>query len=129
MAPLPVEEATQRRSRSAMIIGIVLASVAPLALLGSVSAVNDQADCDRALEDRYPNHIVPPSEKAAVERCDEYTTTAWVLGLGGAAMLAAGVPLIIYGAKPMPVGPPPAQARLLPWASPTGGGMKLRLDL
>jgi hypothetical protein len=112
-----------------MVIGIILASVAPLALLGSVQAVNEQVDCDNALEDRYPNHIVPSYESAAVARCDEYTTTAWALGIAGGAMLVVGVPLIIYGAKPMPAGPPPAQARLQPWASPTGGGLNVRLDM
>lgn len=115
--------------RGALITGIVLTSIAPLAFLGALSAHNSQDDCDRELESRYPNHIVPSYASAELERCDEYTTTMWVLGIGGGVLAAVGVPLIIYGTTKPAAAPPPPQARLLPWASPTGGGLKVRLEL
>jgi hypothetical protein len=126
VAPVPEQPKTMKRSRGAMVTGIVLSSIAPFALLGAYSAGESQELCDQELEDRYPNHVVPSYERDAVERCDEYTTTMWVLGVSGVVLLAAGVPLIIYGAKTVPA---PKQARVLPWASPTGGGLRLRLDL
>ncbi len=124
--PPPAPAPAKNPRRGALITGIVLTSIAPLAFLGALSAHNSQDECDRELEQRYPNHIVPSWDSESVDRCDEYTTTMWVLGVGGGVLMAVGVPLIIYGTtKPTPS----PQARLLPWASPTGGGLKVRLEL
>lgn len=122
------EPRTRRRNRGLMVGGIVMASVGPLALLGALSARNSQKTCDEALEHRYPNGTLPESERARVERCDSYTTPLYVLGIGGAALIAAGVPMIIYGAKSVPA-PRSPQARVMPWATPSSGGVQLRVDL
>jgi hypothetical protein len=52
-----------------------------------------------------------------------------VLGIGGAALAVAGIPLIIYGAKSVPVQTPAASLRVLPWAGRDSGGVRLRLEL
>jgi hypothetical protein len=127
--PLGADEpAVRRRNRGMMIGGIVMASIGPLALLGALSARNSQQDCDSALEDDYPNHVVPAYDKEALERCDGYTVPVYVLGIGGAVLVAAGVPMIIYGAKNVPAKPAP-RAQVLPWATPQSGGLRLRLTL
>lgn len=110
-----------------MITGIVMVSVGPLALLGALAANSAQDDCDEGLERDYPDHMVPSSQGYRLERCDSYTAPLYVLGIGGALLVAGGVPLIIYGAKTLP--PKTARLQLTPWASPEAGGLKLRLEL
>lgn len=123
------EPEVRRRSRGLMIGGIVMVSIGPLALLGALSASNSQENCDQALEDQYPNHVVPAYDERALERCDSYTAPIYVLGIGGAVLVGAGIPMIIYGAKSVPVKKQTGRAQLLPWATPQSGGLKLRVDL
>ncbi len=103
-----------------------MVSVGPLSLLAALAAKSSQDRCDEDLERDYPDHVVPTSERYRTERCDSYTTPIYVLGIGGALLTAAGVPLIIYGAKTVPR---QTALELRPWATPTAGGMKLRLTL
>lgn len=127
--PLGADEpAVRRRSRGMMIGGIVMVSIGPLALLGALSARNSQENCDSALEDQYPNHVVPAYDEPELERCDGYTLPIYLLGIGGAVLVGAGVPMIIYGAKNVPT-KPASRAQLLPWATPQSGGLRLRLTL
>jgi hypothetical protein len=129
-APLEREEPrTRRRSRSAMIGGIVMVSVGPIALLGALAAKNAQERCDTNLEHDYPDHRLPPSERYREDECNAYSVPLYLFGIGGAVLTAAGIPLIIYGAKSMPSSPPRASLRVLPWAGPTSSGLRLRLDL
>jgi hypothetical protein len=72
--------------------------------------------------------VVPLEEARSVERCDSYTVPIYVLGIGGAVLVAAGLPMVIYGAKNVAT-QPAKKAQLLPWASPTSGGLRLRLEL
>jgi len=51
------------------------------------------------------------------------------MGIGGAILTAVGIPLIIYGAKTVPDEHASRSLELQPWASPTSGGMRLRLTL
>jgi hypothetical protein len=128
--PLPRDEPrTRRRNRGAMIGGIVMVSVGPLALLGAVAAKNAQERCDANLERDYPDRRLPPSERYRAEQCNDYSVPLYVLGIGGAVLIATGIPLIIYGAKNVPSSPPRATLRVLPWAGPTSSGLRLRLDL
>jgi hypothetical protein len=125
----PPDEAPVRRvNRTAMIGGIVMVSIAPLALLGALAARNAQVECDENLERDYPDHVVPTSQSYRLERCDGYSTPLYVLGIGGAVLAVAGVPLIIYGARTAPSSQQ-ASLRIDPWASRTSGGVRLRLDL
>jgi hypothetical protein len=122
------EPQVRRRNRGMMIGGIVMVSVGPLALLGALSARNSQEECDRSLENEYPNHVVPAYDEESLERCDSYSLPIYLLGIGGAVLVGAGVPMIIYGAKSVPA-KPTGRAQLLPWATPQSGGLRLRLTL
>lgn len=110
-----------------MVTGIVMLSVTPVALLGALAARNAQSDCDRELQDQYPGHILPESERYRAQRCDDYSTSIYVLGIGGALLGAAGIPLVIYGGAR--VTDPAPRAQLTPWATPQAGGIRLRLAL
>lgn len=123
------EPQTKRRSRSAMIGGIVMVSVGPIALLGALAAKNAQEDCDASLDRDYPDHRLPSSERYREEKCNDYSVPLYLFGIGGAVLTAAGIPLIIYGAKTVPTSPPRASLSILPWAGPTSSGLRLRLDL
>lgn len=123
------EPRTRRRSRNAMIGGIVMVSVGPIALLGALAAKNAQEKCDSSLDRDYPNHVLPPSERYREDECNDYSVPLYLFGIGGAVLTAAGIPLIIYGAKSVPNGAPRASLHVLPWAGPTSSGLRLRLDL
>jgi hypothetical protein len=123
------EPEVRRRNRGLMIGGIVMVSIGPLALLGALSASNSQENCDQALESQYPDHVVPAYDRSALDRCDSYTLPIYVLGIGGAVLVGAGVPMIIYGAKNVPVKKQTGSTQLIPWATPRSGGLQLRVDL
>jgi hypothetical protein len=127
--PLGADEpAVRRRNRNMMVGGIVMVSVGPVALLGALSARNSQENCDEQLESQYPSHMVPSYDAGALERCDNYTVPIYLFGIGGAVLIAAGIPMIIYGGKNVAAAPA-KRAQVLPWATPTSGGLRLRLDL
>lgn len=111
-----------------MVAGIVMVSIAPIALLGALSANSSQEKCDEDLQNQYPGHILPESERYRAERCDDYSTSVYVLGIGSAVLAVAGIPLIIYGARSEPV-PKAARVQLAPWASTQSGGLRLKLSL
>ncbi|RYZ04435.1 MAG: hypothetical protein EOO73_23560 [Myxococcales bacterium] len=128
-APLGEDEpAMRRRSKAAMTTGIVLLSIAPIALLGALAAKNAQEQCDDELQNRYPGHVLPTSERYRAERCDGYSAPLYVLGIGGAVLAVAGIPLIIYGAPRVP-GPKAAAISVSPWANAQSGGVRLRWAL
>jgi hypothetical protein len=130
LSPLGQDEPqTRRRSRNAMIGGIVMVSVGPIALLGALAAKNSQEKCDTSLAQSYPDHRLPTSERYRADECDSYSVPVYVFGIGGALLTAAGIPLIIYGAKPVPTTAARASLRVLPWASPESSGLKLQLVL
>lgn len=130
LTPLHEDEPqTRRRSKSAMIAGIAMVSVGPIALLGALAAKNGQERCDDKLQSDYPDRRLPSSERYRVEECNEYSVPLYVFGIGGLVLTAAGIPLIVYGAKRLPLNPPRASLHLQPWASPGSGGLRLRLDM
>jgi hypothetical protein len=129
-APLERDEPqTHRRSKGAMIVGIAMVSVGPIALLGALAARNAQERCDNALERDYPDHRLPPSESYRVDDCDAYSLPVYLFGIGGAVLTAGGIPLIVYGAKSVRNDAPRASLRVLPWAGLDSGGVRLRLEL
>jgi hypothetical protein len=97
--------------------------------LGALAAKNAQERCDTNLQRDYPDHRLPTSERYREEECNDYSVPLYLFGIGGAVLTAAGIPLIIYGAKSVPSSPPRASLHLLPWAGPTSSGLRLRLDL
>jgi hypothetical protein len=123
------EPKTRRRSRPAMVTGIIMVSVGPISLLGALAAKNSQDRCDGALARDYPDGRLPTSEKYRVDDCNAYSVPFYVFGIGGALLTVAGIPLIIYGAKSLPLLPQSASVRVMPWASPDSGGLKLRLEM
>lgn len=128
-APLGEDEpAKRRRNTPLMVTGIVMLSVTPVALLGALAARNAQVDCDRELQEQYPGHILPESERYRAERCDDYSASVYVLGIGGAVLGAVGIPLIFYGGAKVE-NPKPRAVELTPWATPRAGGVQLRLAL
>jgi hypothetical protein len=122
------EPATRRRSKAAMATGIVFLSIAPIALLGALTAKNAQERCDNELQTQYPGHILPVSERYRAERCDDYSLPIYVLGIGGAVLGGVGIPLIIYGAPRVP-NEKAARVQVAPWANTQSGGVRLRFTL
>jgi hypothetical protein len=129
--PLPPADApvTLRRSKPAMVAGIIMVSVAPLALLGALTAKNAQDRCDSDLARDYPSHVLPTSERYREDDCNAYSVPFYTLVVGGSLLVVGGIPLIVYGGKALPTPPRRASLQLLPWANPTSGGLRLRVDL
>jgi hypothetical protein len=129
ITPLPHDEpATRRRSKSAMVAGVIMVSAGPIALLGALAAKNAQERCDDNLRQNYPGGVLPTSQRYRVEDCDDYSASVYVFAIGGALLTAAGIPLIIYGAKNVP-NERAGQVQMLPWATRDAGGLRLRLTL
>jgi hypothetical protein len=106
--PPYVPRATERQSVGAMVAGIVLTSIGGVLLIGAATGASLEATCD-----------------VGFQSCtDNFTGVAVGLVIGGVVGLAAGIPLLIYGARRVPIsatsGPP--QARALPaWVGAPGG--------
>jgi len=127
-APPSDAPATRRRNKAAMVGGIVMVSAAPIALLIALSAANAQARCDDAILGNYPSGVLPSSERYRVDDCDGYSVPVYLFAITGAVLGAAGIPLIVYGAKKVPA-QRAASVQMLPWATRDAGGLKLRLTL
>jgi hypothetical protein len=128
--PLPADEPViARRSKPALVAGIVMVSLAPVALLGALVAKNAQDRCDSDLARDYPSHVLPTSERYREDDCNAYSVPFYTLSIGGAVLAAGGIPLIVYGGKALPTPGRTARVQLQPWASQTSGGLRLRLDL
>jgi len=96
------------RSRGMMTGGIALTAAGPaLVVVGLLSSI---FLCGR--------------DDTGSKPCDTDQRMIW-FGLGGAALVGVGVPLIIIGAKRVPV----SQVAIAPWVSPRNAGLALRLDL
>jgi len=112
-----------------MISGIAMVAVGPLALLGALAAKNAQNRCDSELEGQYPSHVIPSSERYRLDDCNGYSTPFYALAIGGGLITAGGIALLIYGAKTVPARPASAKLEVLPWANPSSGGLRLRVNL
>lgn len=111
-----------------MVAGIVMVSAAPVALLGALVAKNAQDRCDNDIKRDYPSLELPSSERYREDDCNAYSVPLYVLAIGGGLLVAGGIPLIVYGGKTLEA-PTTARLQLVPWASQTSGGVRLRLDL
>ena len=96
-----------------MVGGIIMTSLAPVALLVAAAANNEQTSCELGL-------IVGDN----TGRCDDYDTRIYGGLVLGVALAGAGIPLIVIGAKKEPV-----TARLTPWATAKSAGLGLRIDM
>lgn len=126
-APPPVEERpiikqdTTRRSKPLMVGGIITTATAPVSGIIAYYFFLKQSLCN--IDNKYPD-INP------YEDCSKYDTPLYVaLGtLVGA--IAIGVPMIVIGAKSVPVDPAATQeAAIGPWVTPTSAGLSLRLKM
>jgi hypothetical protein len=60
-------------------------------------------------------------------RCRAFDTAALATLLAGFGATSVGIPLIVYGAKKVPLEPP--RATLAPWLTPHAAGLRLSLRL
>jgi hypothetical protein len=96
-----VQQEKRRRSTGMMVGGIVLTSLAPIVLY--VGLVSNQCSSGRS-------------------SCSNQNLAVVVTTL---TMLGVGIPLIVIGAKRVPV----TRVSVGPWLAPRHGGLHLRLDL
>jgi hypothetical protein len=102
-----------------MVGGIVMVSVAPAAFLGALVSSMRKDSCEN--EGSYGlGTQAPPSRD-----CSSYDAGIAVGVLLGAGLLAAGIPLIVVGAKREPL----RAAVVAPWATPGGAGLSLAFAL
>lgn len=121
----PPDAPAYRRRTGLMVTGIVMASVGVGALIGTLTLGVLKSTCDRDLKEEYPDNVVPASARDDLDRCQSYDTPLLVLTAGGLVLAGAGLPLLIIGAKKVPV----TQARVSPWLTPRSGGLTLQLSL
>jgi hypothetical protein len=95
-----------------MIGGIVMASLGTASLATALGLSLAQIGCD---------------DEEELARCRGFDTAALATLLGGFALTSAGVPMLIYGGKKLPV--TPAGATIAPWLTPNAAGLSLRVRL
>jgi hypothetical protein len=106
--------AYRRRSTGLMIGGIVMASLGTASLATALGLSLAQIGCnDDDVEDR--------------ERCRAFDTAALATLLGGFGLTSAGVPMLVYGGKKLPL--ESAGATFSPWLSPNAAGLSLRVRM
>lgn len=119
----PAKPRTQRHSTGMMAGGIVMVSLAPVALLVSGVAAIGKGVCNVGNDDPF-------------DSCDDrYDATIYGALASAFVLVGVGVPLIVIGAKKEPVDDSNATAAssgtatVSPWATPSAAGVTLRLDL
>jgi len=105
-----------RHSKGMMVGGIVMTSLAPVAVAVASFAW---------LGEEFCNVDGDPAEPQ--QRCD-YDSVIYGSLLTAAALVGAGVPLIVIGAKKEPEAPE-ATATITPWATRTAVGVGLRVSM
>jgi hypothetical protein len=104
-----------------------MSSVGAGALIGALAVGVVKATCNRDSDDMHQADALPGSTADEGDDCTSYDSPLLLLTAGGLVLTGAGVPLMIIGAKKVPVHT--ARARLIPWLSPGSGGLMLRLAL
>jgi hypothetical protein len=102
--------------------GIVMVSLAPIALFAAGIANAQQYNCEHS--DYYLDGGGTLSYRG--ENCAAYDKTIYGGLIVGLALLGGGIPLIVIGGKKVPAW---STATLTPWATPTAGGLGLRLQM
>lgn len=103
----------RRRSTGLMVGGIVLTSLGTASLATALGLTIAEVSCDDAADERA--------------RCRAFDTAALATLLAGFGATSIGIPLIVYGAKKLPV--EPVSATLAPWLTPNTAGLSVRLRL
>ena len=111
----------KRHSPGMMTAGIVMVAVAPVVLLAALLANSKQSSCKTAGAHFSTDGLVTYENDSD---CGKYDATIYGGSIGGIALLAVGIPLIVVGGKREP-----NAARVSPWATPRAAGFKLSLQL
>ena len=106
----------QRHSKGMMVGGIVMVSLAPVALAVAGFSALGKSLC--GIDDLDRNRS-----------CDDYDPAIYGSLVSALVLAGVGVPLIVIGATKEPVDPSGLNATLAPWATPTAAGLGLRLQL
>jgi hypothetical protein len=109
----------RRHSTAMMATGITMLSLSPVAAVISLVAAAQKAGCS-IIDSATVNGV------AYDNKCDDYDATIYGFAIGSVALIGAGIPLTIVGAKNEPV-PPGEAASLSPWVTAQGAGTTLRL--
>ncbi len=112
----PPQPKMQRHSKGMMVGGIVMTSLAPVALVVAGFAALGKSLC--GIDDFDPNRS-----------CDGYDPAIYGSLISALVLVGVGVPMIVIGAKKEPVDPTSRGATISPWATPTAVGLGLRLQL
>lgn len=113
----PAAEPTKYRRRTGLLVtGIVMSSVGVGALIGALAVGVVKSTCNRDV-----------GELDEPDDCRSYDSPLLLLTAGGLVLTGAGVPLLILGAKKVPVHA--ARASVTPWLAPRSAGLTLRLVL
>ena len=112
----PAQPKMRRHSTGMMAGGIVMVSLAPVALLVSGIAGVGKSICSIDNPDRYDN-------------CDEYNPALYGGLLSALVLVGVGIPMIVIGAKKEPVDAPNVAATVSPWVAPSAAGLSLRVDM
>lgn len=126
----PIRMETTRRSKPLMVGGIVTTALAPGALLLAYITLLQKSMC--VIDNTDYSSSSYSSEKARAEQiCGDRYDTRMFASLGAAAVFViVGVPMIVIGAKSVPVNPTATQeAAIGPWVTPTAAGLSLRLKM
>lgn len=105
--PAPEKPKLRRNSTGMMVGGIVMVSLSPVALFFAAIYGVAYATCSHD--------------------CEGYETAAQVSLLSATVLAGTGVPLIVVGARKVPV--ETGGATLTPWLAPRAAGLGLRLQL
>jgi hypothetical protein len=106
----------RRHSTGMMAGGIVMVSLAPVALIVAGFAGLGKALCG---VDDYDSQ----------RTCSGYDPVMYGSLVSAFVLVGVGVPLLVIGAKKEPVDDSEATAVIAPWATPTAGGVSLRLQM
>jgi hypothetical protein len=112
-APAPAPK-MQRHSTGMMAGGIVMVSLAPVALVVAGFSALGKGLCSIDNENS--------------RSCDGYDTVTFGALITALGLVGAGVPLLVIGAQKEPV-PPAGTATISPWVTPTAAGIGLRIDM
>lgn len=108
----------ERNSTGMMAAGIVMVSISPIPLIAGLLYSATGAVCrgsDRAIDGSNDRD------------CSHYGTATIVYTSTALVLIGVGVPLIVIGAKRVPERDP--EVAVLPYATPEGAGLRLRLQL
>src|SRR5258706_14487371 len=126
--PVVSKPPMRRHSKGMMAGGIVLTSLAPVALLVSLVASAEKSVCSATDYASYDSTTGTYSYMPNGNNCDDYDKTIYGGLIAGLVFVGAGIPMIVIGAKKEPA-TDTGTATLSPWATPHAAGLSLHLEL